>query len=79
MNSIIVKAEWDAEVSVWVATSDDIAGLVAEAPTLELLRQKLLAMISDLIEVNGIDSNLTEIPVHIVAHSIDRMVNPQAA
>jgi Domain of unknown function (DUF1902) len=79
MNSIVIKAEWDAEVSVWVATSEDIAGLVAEAPTLELLRKKLLAMISDLIEVNGIDTNLTEIPVHIVAHSLDRMLNPKAA
>lgn len=79
MNSILVKAEWDAEASVWVATSDDVAGLVAEAPTLEKLRPKLLAMISDLIELNRIESNLAEIPVHIVAHSIDRMTNPQAA
>ena len=79
MNSILVKAEWDAEASVWVATSDDVAGLVAEAPTLEKLRPKLLAMISDLIELNHIESNLAEIPVHIVAHSIDRMTNPQAA
>ena len=79
MNSILVKAEWDSEASVWVATSEDVAGLVAEAPTLEKLRSKLLAMISDLIELNGIDSKLAEIPVHIVAHSIDRMTNPQAA
>jgi Domain of unknown function (DUF1902) len=79
MNSILIKAEWDAEASVWVATSDDVAGLVAEAPTLEKLRPKLLAMISDLIELNRIESNLAEIPVHIVAHSIDRMTNPQAA
>lgn len=79
MNSILVKAEWDAEASVWVATSDDVAGLVAEAPTLEKLRPKLLSMISDLIELNRIESKLAEIPVHIVAHSIDRMTNPQAA
>ena len=32
MNSILVKAEWDSEASVWVATSEDVAGLVAEAP-----------------------------------------------
>jgi hypothetical protein len=79
MNSILVKAEWDTEASVWVATSDDIAGLVAEAPTLETLRPKLLAMIADLIELNHIESSLAEIPVHIVAHSLDRMTNPQAA
>ena len=79
MNSILVKAEWDTETSVWVATSDDVAGLVAEAQTLEMLRPKLLSMIADLIELNGIDSKLAEIPVHIVAHSLDRMTNPKAA
>lgn len=62
MDSILVQAEWDAETSVWVATSEDVAGLVAEAPTLETLRLKLLAMISDLIELNGIDSKLTTQP-----------------
>lgn len=62
MNSILVQAEWDAETSVWVATSEDVAGLVAEAPTLEKLRPKLHAMISDLIELNDFDSKLTTQP-----------------
>ncbi len=79
MNSIIVKAEWDPEVSVWVATTDDIRGMVAEAATLELLRPKVLNMLADLIELNKVEVNLEEIPVHIFAHSIDRMANPLAA
>jgi hypothetical protein len=32
-----VKAEWDAESSTWVATSDDVPGLVTGADTLEEL------------------------------------------
>ena len=32
-----VHAEWDPEASVWVATSDDVPGLCAEAPTVEEL------------------------------------------
>jgi Domain of unknown function (DUF1902) len=79
MNSIIVKAEWDAEAAVWVATSDDIRGLAAEAATLEVLRPKVLAMIADLIEDNGIEVQLAEIPVHIMAHSLDRMAMPTSA
>ena len=75
MNSIIVKAEWDPEASVWVAMSDD----VAESKTLEKLRPKLLAMIADLIEDNHMKINLTEIPVHIIAHSLDKLSNPLAA
>ena len=35
-----VKAEWDADASVWVATSDDVPGLVTEAATLERLMEK---------------------------------------
>jgi Domain of unknown function (DUF1902) len=79
MNSILVKAEWDGEACVWVASSEDVPGLAAEAPTLEALRPKVHAMIADLMELNGLTSTLAEIPVHIVAHSLDRMVNPQAA
>ncbi len=69
MNSIVVKAEWDSEVEVWVASSDDVPGLAAEAASLELLRMKLIPVISDLIELNGIDSHLSKIP--IVAHQMD--------
>jgi Domain of unknown function (DUF1902) len=79
MNSIIVKAEWDPEVSVWVATTNDIKGMVAEATTLELLRVKVLDMIADLIELNKVEINLKEIPIHILAHSLDRMAIPVAA
>ncbi len=79
MNSIIVKAEWDPEASVWVAQSDDAPGLVAESASLEKLRPKVLAMISDLIELNNMQVQLSEIPVHIVTHSLDRMLVSPAA
>jgi Domain of unknown function (DUF1902) len=79
MNSIIVKAEWDSDAAVWVASSDDVPGLAAEAATLEILRPKVLAMIADLIEDNGIFVQLSEIPIHIMAHSLDRMTVPTAA
>ncbi len=79
MNSIVVKAEWDPEAAVWVATSEDVPGLVAEASSMEMLRLKVLAMIEDLIEVSQLDFKPGEIPVHIVAHSTDRLENPRAA
>jgi predicted RNase H-like HicB family nuclease len=79
MNSIIVKAEWDIEASVWVAESDDVPGLAAQSSTLEALRPKVLAMISDLIEMNKMEIQLSEIPVHILAHTLDRMVVKPAA
>jgi hypothetical protein len=58
-----------------VATSKDIDGLAIEAPTMEALEPKVLAALSDLIELNGIDSDLAEIPVHLMAEQLLRMPN----
>ena len=47
--TIIVRADWDADAKVWVASiDDDILGLATEAATLEELRAKVLAMIDEL-------------------------------
>ncbi|MDB5523207.1 MAG: hypothetical protein JWM58_970 [Rhizobium sp.] len=74
--SIVVRAFWDDEAQVWVATTSDIDGLSVEAETMELLRIKVLDALSDLIELNGETSNLPEIPVHIVAEQTSRIPNP---
>jgi hypothetical protein len=74
--SIIVKATWDDEASVWVAETDDIQGLSTEAETLEALRDKVLAMIRELLELNGWKSDLPEIPVYFMAEQIARVKNP---
>lgn len=36
-----IRAEWDDEAQVWVATSDDVPGLVTEAPSIEALVERL--------------------------------------
>lgn len=53
MKSLFVRAEWDDEAEVWVATSDDVPGLVAEADTTEALLEKLHVLIPELLEANG--------------------------
>ena len=75
-SSIIVRAIWDDEAEVWVATSNEIDGLAVEAKTLELLEKKALAAISDLIELNGSGFDLPEIPVHIMAEHLTKIPNP---
>lgn len=49
----LVTATWDDEAEVWVATSDDIPGLVTEAPNLDLLRERILAVAPELLEDNA--------------------------
>jgi len=74
--SIIVRAAWDEEAAVWVATSNDIDGLAVEAETVEALEKKVLAAISDLLELNGVQSDLPEIPVHIMSEHLAKVPNP---
>jgi len=64
---ILVRADWDGDAKVWVASSADIDGLATEAATLEELRDKVLGMVAELAELNGLSSDLPEIPVHILA------------
>jgi predicted RNase H-like HicB family nuclease len=69
MHRIEVKAEWDAEAKVWVATSDDLPGLVTEAETVEALQRKLAIMVPELLEANGtLDAEVREIPLNLIAH-----------
>ena len=75
MKALIVKAMWDQEVSVWVATSKDVPGLVTEAATAEELEQKLQVMIPELLKANGKPCGQMGVPVHLlierdfIAHS----------
>jgi hypothetical protein len=50
---LVIQAQWDDQAKVWVATSDDVPGLATEAPTLELMTEKLQVMVPELLELNG--------------------------
>ena len=63
----IIHAEWDADVSVWVATSDDIPGLVTESKTFEALLKKLRTLVPELLELNGVMPKSGRAPYRVVA------------
>ncbi len=67
---ITVNAEWDPEAKVWVATSDDVPGLITEAETVEALAEKLSVMIPELLEANGAlaGTAIREVPINLIAH-----------
>ena len=46
-----VKLTWDSEASVWVATSDDVSGLVLESDSYDALIEKVKIAIPELIDV----------------------------
>lgn len=54
-----ILAQWDKEAGVWVAESEDVPGLVAEADSPNVLAQKLRTLIPELLELNGAASDRT--------------------
>jgi predicted RNase H-like HicB family nuclease len=63
-----VTAQWDDEASVWVATSEDIVGLVTEAPTLDQLLERVVAVAPELLDDNGVAlSGRGTVDIHIVS------------
>ena len=55
-----VRAEWDGEAGVWVASNDDVPGLTTGADTFEELVEKLRLVIPELLEENGLLAAGTE-------------------
>ena len=69
-----VLATWDPEAEVWVAESDDVIGLVAEAATIEALIAKLRVLIPELLELNGqIEAGVFDVPIEVLARYEDRL------
>jgi predicted RNase H-like HicB family nuclease len=70
MNTYKVDAFWDETANVWVATSEDVAGLATEAETIELLTAKLRVMITELLTLNEVinTNQNTEIKWELITH-----------
>lgn len=69
---IVVKATWDPEANVFVAESEDVPGLVTEAPSIEALLAKLPGIIQDLLDTGDGPQDI-EVPIEIVAHASMRV------
>lgn len=76
--SILVRADWDAKAEVFVATSDDVPGLVAEAATPAELKKKLEVLVPELLELNGellgAEAGADrEIPMYVVHEQVSKI------
>ncbi len=67
---LFIRAEWDEEARVWVATSDDVPGLATEAALFEGLIDKLKNLIPELLEANGIAAP-HDIPFEIITRRFE--------
>jgi hypothetical protein len=51
--SITIDARWDAEASVWIATSSDVPGLVVEADIWPKMIEEVSLVLPDLLDLSG--------------------------
>jgi Domain of unknown function (DUF1902) len=51
--SITMDARWDGEANVWIATSNDVPGLVVEADTWPLMIEEVKLILPELLDVAG--------------------------
>lgn len=51
--SYTVVLSWDSEASVWIATSEDIKGLVLESGSLDVLIERVRMAVPDLLKLNN--------------------------
>ena len=55
----VVNFTFDDEASVWIATSEDVPGLVLEDESFDLLSKKVMEAVPELIEVNHLPKGKT--------------------
>lgn len=48
-----IQARWDGDASVWIATSNDVPGLVVEADTWPQMIEEVRLVLPDLMELSG--------------------------
>lgn len=50
---IEIRARWESDACVWIATSEDVPGLVVEADTWPRMIEEVRLVLPDLLEVSG--------------------------
>ncbi len=67
-----VKILWDSEASVWVATSDDLPGLVLESGSCDALIERVKYAVPELMYTNGVKADYCDL--NFVADRLDRVL-----
>ena len=53
VRDISIHARWDGEAAVWIATSEDVPGLVVEADSWPSMIEEVRLVLPDLLELSG--------------------------
>lgn len=67
----IIKILWDNDASVWIATSDDIPGLVLESGSFDALLERIRFAAPELLSLNS--SAQTQLSLNFVSERHERI------
>lgn len=76
---LMIYATWDDEAAVWSAYSDDVPGLVTEAPSMDKLVAKLKVMIPELLDENSYSDGDDETISFVVKSTLTSTAQRHAA
>lgn len=48
-----IDIQWDSEAAVWIATSEDVPGLVLESGSFDALLERVKQAVPELVMLNG--------------------------
>jgi Domain of unknown function (DUF1902) len=66
----VIRVLWDSEANVWVATSDDIPGLVVEASSFDDVVKEVRVLVPELLDLNGISKGKV-LDLHFLADRLE--------
>jgi hypothetical protein len=72
---LTIDVRWDGEASLWYAISRGKTGLATESESLDRLRERILAVLPDLLG----EEEAAELEVELVVHAISKPQNQIAA
>lgn len=69
MTTFDVCVEWDAKAGVWIATSEDVLGLCAQAETFDELVEVVTTLVPELLRENHVATPAL-IPIRVLAERV---------
>ncbi|ADH90277.1 Domain of unknown function DUF1902 [Ancylobacter novellus DSM 506] len=70
MRVVVARAIWDQEAQVWSSVVEDLR-IFTEAPSIEVLRERLKLVVPDALEING--ETADDVSIEIIAHVSDHV------
>ncbi len=67
-----INLMWDTEAGVWIATSEDVEGLVLESGSVDALIEKVRFAIPELLKLNN-NANSKTVNLHFLSERYEKV------